>query len=327
MALKTGLAVAFFAVNFFGLWPFRFVHCRSQIKYSFPKAIYSVFVLFFGMTTYFIIGSITFNSDFEIFFGSITLKLGLLIYTQFVLVSFLFVYLGQHWFAKEIEFFYHKCKDIVDTMNDSFRNVDFSSNLFEMFLRTIVIDLVQVFVSFYYMTKSTDVMASKPYLTIILMLPTLAVRLHMNIFYGAVLAINVYMRKLNCCLGDIVTDNTYRSGTHKYRKIKYNCFCSDEVDKLSTLYFKLAEATRSLNSIFSVQIAVWNLTILVTLAVQFLYQFISIIEVSLNRNWSTAMRFNVYGLTSIVISSFDLFSTSFACQRINTSVTVSSTFY
>lgn len=279
-------------------------------------------VLFCGISAVLIVALIAFNSGnisgFNVFFGSFTLRLVLTVYGHTVLVSFVFAYLGQHWYAEEIKIAYIQCKDIVDSMGDSFQNINFSSYLFEMLLKTVVVDIVTVIVS-YSSVSSTDLLASRPYFVFALMLPPYAVRLHMNVFYGAVLAIDVYVRKLNCHLVDIVAKATYNSARHKHLKMGNYCFCSDEVDRLSMLYSKLVQATKSLNSIFSIQIALWNTTILVTLIVQFLLQFVTIIELALNRN-ETAMMINIQGCISIIISSFDLLSTTYACQRLNDSV-------
>lgn len=313
--LKGTLAVALFTFNVVGLWPFRLSNCKRKIEYSSIKATYSILIFLFGTVSYQIVGSMMFNGSSELFFGSFTLRLILMLYSQSVWISFIFAYLSQHWFANEIQNVYAKCVDIVDTMNNSsFRDIDLSIYFFEMTMRSIITDIVQVVV-FSYIFSSTG---TQTYVTFILVFPSLAVRLHMNVFYGIVLAINVYISKLNCRLAEILAKVTYDT-RHKHLKMVNYCYCSDELDKLTALYVKLAQATKSINSIFSIHLALWNATIVLTLTLRFFALTISIIEIILNRS-EVAFMLNLNGCIFTVVILFDLFSMSYACQRINNSV-------
>lgn len=321
--LKKCLALAFFTIKFIGLWPFRFVVAKGQIKYSIFRAIYSIFVLCVVITLYTIIGTISINGDENPFFGSFTLRLVITIYAQSLLVSFILTYLGQHWFATEMEIAYRKCKDIVDAMNNAFRNGDHSNYLFEIILKTIVVEILQGIVVYNNMTRSSDLMKSNVYIAIILMTPATVVRFHMNIFYVLVLTMNVYMKNLNCCLVDILAKAEYMDGLtggkHKYLRMDNYCYFSDEIDKLTALYSKLVQGSKAFNSIFNVPIIFWNATILLTLTIQFLFQFVTIIEL-INKQEETVFMLNLFGILGISISCFDLMSTSYVCQRIITTV-------
>lgn len=313
--LKGGLAITFFAIKLFGLWPFRFVNCKSQIQYSLLKALYSIFVLLFGTLSYTKIGSIVF-SDGNHFFGSFTLRLVGTIYAQTVITSFVLTYLGQHWFAKDIVIAYSKCRDII--MNEIFENVDFSSYLPEIILKTIVIETLQAALSFTNMTNASQLINARPYLAIILMMPSIVVKFHTNIFYVAVVAINVYIKKLNCCLLDIgskIDCMNEENIKNKCLQVINYCKFSDEIDKLSLLYLKLVQGTKALNTSFSIQIILWNTTLLFALTLQYLYQFITIIEIIHDPN-ETVLIIIFIGFTAILISLIDLFVTTYACQRI-----------
>lgn len=320
------LTVALLMANFLGLWSFKFVRYKNHIQYSTIKAIYSISLFSIVLSLYGIIGAITFLRERDIFFGSFTLRLAVMIYTYSVLMSFAIAYLNQHWLSRKIEIAYIKCKDIVDAMSGSLWTVDFSSYLIEIILKTIVFDIINGMISYNNMIHSSVVLRSKPILTIVIILPVIVGRWHINMFHGAVLAINVYMRKLNCHLIDIVTKASYVNGedgpTHKYFRMDNYCCFSDEIDKISALYFKIVDATKSLNSIFSMGITVWNITTILILTVQLLHQFISIIELNQEKTEVTSATLALYinGQISILLSSLDLLSTSNACQRIVNSV-------
>lgn len=318
--LRRGLTLTFFVVNLLGLWPFRFVQRNRQIKYSSIKAIYSVCLLFGGLITFQVIGAMTFDVHQKGFFGSDTLRFVLLIYSQSIVISFLFAYLGVHWFAREIENVYIKWVDLASEMGDSICDINFWGVIFKIVVRTVAVEIVQAVGSYTYVANSestTEILASMPYLMSLLLLPQCVVRLQMNIFYCIVVAIEVFNRIINARLSKIVKNVTESAGYRHIAMCNY-CHCSDALDRLSTLQLKLTQATMSVNSIFSIHIVLWTMTIIVTLTVQLLNQVISIVELTyLNEN---VLIFNVYGILSIILSSFDHLSISNACQQINDSV-------
>lgn len=322
IVLKKLLTIVLFSVNVVGLWSFKFVACKRRIKYSPLKAIYSISMLSIGLCAYTFIGKASFF-DHKQFFGSFTLRLALVTYAYSVLVSFAIAHLQQHWLARTIEMTYIKCVDIVATMDESFWKVDFSRYIIELMLKTIVYDIINGIISFNNMRNSSVLISTRPYLAIILMVPFIVGRFHVNIFYGVILAINVYMQKLNGYLIDIVTKAAYINATnsprHKCFRMDRYCNFSDEIDKLSALYVKLVEATKLLNSIFSLTITFWNTTTFLICTVQFLYQFISIMELSQERKESTMTR-HIFGNFIIFLLAFDLLTTTNACQRIVNSV-------
>lgn len=325
IVLQKGLIAALCAMNWVGLWSFRFVGSKRQIEYSRIKAFYSIFVLCAGLCAYVIIGHFAFLRDDKTFFGSFTLRLVLIIYAYTILSSFAGAYLEQHWFAKEIELTYAKCMDVVDAMSNLTRDIDLSSHIVEIILKTIVFDFIHGVATFNNISNSSDLVKEKPYLGCILIMPQIMVRLHMNIFYGALVAINVYTTKLNDNLLHIVSRAASMAGQdrvkHKWLIMDSYCCFSDEIDKLSALYFKLVEATKSLNSIFAVALISWNLTTILILTVQSLHHFISIIEL-MEEKRETAKVIHLFGYLSIFLSTIDLLSTSNACQRIVNSVSL-----
>lgn len=319
IVLRKGLTVALFAVNIFGLWSFKFVHGKKSIKYSFVKAMYSIFLLCSVLCACATVGKMSFMEDGTIFYGSFTLRLVLVTYGYSVLVFFVVAYIDQHYWTREIETIYIKCKDIEDTMNNSFWNVNFSSYLVEMILKTVIYDIIFVVVAFNNMTNSSDVIKAKPFFTIILSMPLMLGRFHVNVFYGAILALSIYLKKLN---GNLNYISNKAVDLNKNNRTNHNyCYLSDEIDKLSTMYFKLADATKSLNSIFSLPLMLWNTTTLLSLTVQLLYQCVSMMELIQERKESTVMLY-LFGYFSMLLSAIDLLTTTNACQRIANSVSL-----
>lgn len=318
IVLQKGLSVALVAINFLGLFPFRYDRSIRQLKYSSVKGIYSIFVLCSGLCAYVIIGQMSYVQDNTLF--SFTLRLVLFMYAYSILVSFAIAYLNQHWFATEVEFSYNKWMDVVEAIGNSFRDVDYFVYFFEIILKTIVFDILHCYCLYNNMKSSSPVITAKPYFGFILMMPQIVTRLHINIFYGGILAISVYIKKLNVNLSDIVTraaSITGRNGAkHKWLRMDNYCYFSDEIDKLSVLYYKLVEATKSINSIFSVPLTVWNGTIFVIITLEFLYQFVAIIELAQGRKKDSTTVLHAIEYLSILLSIFDLLSTSNACQRL-----------
>lgn len=317
--LRKCLSFAFLTLNFIGLWPFRFVCCKKKIEYSYFRAVYSIFILCLITFLYTTFGTNAMNNNQNQFFGSFTLMLMVTIYAQSLLVSFVFTYVGQHWFATEMEIAYGKCKDIADEFERTFWNEDLSRYLFEIILKTIVVEVIQVVILYSNMIKSSHLMKSKIYIAIILLIPATVIRFHMNIFYVSVLTMNVFMKKLNCCLVDVLMKAEYMSklasAKNKYLKMNNYCHISEEVDKLTALYDKLVQGSKAFNSIFNIPIMLWNVSILLTLTIQLLFQFVTIMEL-IHKQQETVFILNIFGIVGILISCFDLWSTSYVCQRI-----------
>lgn len=151
------------------------------------------------------------------------------------------------------------------------------------------------------------------------LLPPIAVRLHLNLFYGALLVFNVYFKKLNESLNDIVTKAKI-IGSHNH------CDLSDEVDAIAILYFRLSEAVKLINSIFSVNNTVGHALIVLGLTIQSLLLFLAIKE--LIRLGSDFIIFHsIVGFFFILLSSYDLLTTAYAAERLVKEVCNESQFY
>lgn len=324
LAFKKLLSFFLFAANIFGLLPFSFVSSNRHIKYSFLKAFYSVFALCFGSTSYWIIGSHVFGIISKSYFNSFTLKLVTSIHGYSVLIIFLFVYIGPHINSRKIEITYSKCKEIVDVMNEFFKQkrIRFWIYILDIIVKTVVIDIIVVLLSLQSYYRSTNIMTTKFYF--LFLLPPIAVRLHLNLFYGALLVFNVYFKKLNESLNDIVTKAKI-IGSHNHLMEK-SCDLSDEVDAIAILYFRLSEAVKLINSIFSVNNTVGHALIVLGLTIQSLLLFLGIKE--LIRLGSDFIIFHsIVGFFFILLSSYDLLTTAYAAERLVKEVCNESQFY
>lgn len=317
--LKKALSLSLLAVNIFGLWPYIFIQKNRRLKYSYLKAVYSAFVLCLGLSTYMIIGPYMFTEIREKhFFDSFTLKLVTTVYAILILMSFLLVYVGILTNSKKVQITYIECKEIVDAMNETFRNENTVvwRYLLEILLKTVIFDFIEGFLSLQNYSISTA-MPSKLY--VVLLFPPIAVRLHMNTFYCALLVFSFYFRQINIMLNEIVSEAKifrYRS-TSKSQWIwmEKHCELSEQIDNLSILYFRLAKAVTSINSIFSVTITMWYIINVIGLTIQWLLQFVTIIELIQQGKYSVYLQ-NIFGFSLIVLTTFDIFITSYACERL-----------
>lgn len=229
LVLKKLLSFFYFTVNIFGLWAFKFTPSNRHIKYSCVKAFYSAFLLCFGSATYWIIGSYFLSMMKRTFVNTFTLKLVLSIHSFSVLITFLFVHIGLHINSRKIEIAYSKCKKLIDVLNGSFchKHICIWSYLLDIILKTVVFDTVIVLLHLQSYSKFPIKMSS--IVSIFLLLPKIAVRLHLNVFYGALLVFNVYFKKLNASLSDIVVEA-------KFVRSQNQCDLSDRLDAISIIY-------------------------------------------------------------------------------------------
>lgn len=305
--LKKFLSFFVLIVNIFGLWPFKFISSdRHHIEYSCLKAFYSAFALSFGMSTYWIIGQQTFHIIRKQRFNSFTLKFATSMHGYAILVIFLFVYIVPHIYRRKIEITFTKCSKIFDTMNEFFSHKRFNiwSYLLQIFLKVVVLEIFVASLSLQIYSSFSDILHTK--FIVLLLLPPIAVRLHINVFYGTLLMFSVYYKKLNESLHDVVDE---------VNNIEPLSNLNDRLDAIHLMYFRLTEATKSLNEIFSITITLGHALILIALTIQSLLLFVAFIAI-VEQGTDFFVSHTVFGILFIFISFYDLYATTYAAERL-----------
>lgn len=313
IVLKKLASFFLFAVNIFGLWPFRFVQRNRRIKYTYLGAIYSALVLCLGSSTHWIVGEYIFRIIRKKHFNSFTLKSVTSCHGYSLLTIFLFVYIGLHLNARKIEIAYRKCKEIFDVMNEFYsrQRIGIWIYLLDIVVKTVVFDFIMSILSLQSYNHSTNIMQHKIFL--LLLLPPIAVRLHLNIFYGALLIIEAYLKMLNGSLNDIVTKAKI---VHRSKNRLMGKFLSDQVDEIAIIYFRLTEATKSINAIFSVNITIGLALHLITLTIQSLVIFVEIKELLRQGTDLITLENILFGCCSLFLTFYDAFTTAYAAERL-----------
>lgn len=312
LAFKKLLSFYHFVVNIFGLLPFSFVQHNRHIKFSLPKAFYSISVLCLGMSSYWIVGSYHFRIRRN-HFDSFILKLVTSVHGYSMLIIFFFVYIGPFINSRKIKIAYSKCKEIVDAMDEMFRHkrIGIWVYILDIIVKTVVIDALVAWLSYSFNFNSYNIFGTNIFL--VLLLPPIAVRLHLNVFYGALIVVNVYFKQLNESLNDTITEAKI-SDSQKRSSEKCGDL-SDEVDNIAILYFRLSDALKSINSIFSVNITLGHAITVITLTVQSLLLFVGLLEWFRRKN-DLVVFYNSLGLIMTALWSYDLFTTAYAAERL-----------
>lgn len=310
--LKKLLLFFLFAVNIFGLWPFKFIPSNRHIKYSCLKAFYSAFALCFGTSTYWIIGDYVFHIIRKNHFNTFTLKLVTSIHGYVILVIFLFVYIVPHIYCRKIEITFKKCKNIFDVMNTSFshKRIGIWTYLLDIIVKTVIFDIVVALISLESFSRASNIMSTKIFF--LLLLPPIAVRLHMNVFYGALRVFNIYFKKLNERLTEIVAEAKI---VHSENHCQKYCDISDKIDEISIIHFRLTEATKSVNAIFSVTITLGHAFILIAVTIQSLLFFVGILEI-MRKGTNFFILHNIFGCIFVALSFYDMCTTAYAAERL-----------
>lgn len=299
LVLKKLLSFFIFVINIFGLWPFRIFPSNGRIKYCYLKALYSVLMLCCGSLTYLIIGAYVFGIR-KNHFNSFTLKLVTSIHGYSILIIFVFVYIGPHLNSRKIEITYSKCKEIFDVINGSFcfKRTSILLYLLDIVMKTVVYDIIMAVLSLQIFSRSSNTMSITIFL--LLLLPPIAARLYMNLFYGALLVLDFYFKKLNESLNDIITKA-------QINWMEKNSELSDRIDSVSIMYFRLTDATKSINGIFSFNITLGHTLTVIALIIQSLLIFVGIME-------------NIFGLIFMPLAFYDIFSTAVAADKVEREV-------
>lgn len=305
------VSVTFFLMKIFGLWPYKVKLSARQIEYNFLSIIYSIFVPIIILIAYVLV---TFHLFFEDLrntrlsnsaFRSSALQLVIQCYSHLVIISYLILYFTQHLQRKKKEIAYIKCLKIIDCMKDyrseTIRD-DIRQSVYKFLVKTSVYDILNFSFYLYNVTSVSDTLQSKPYLSIFIYLPIFVVRFNTNVFYGGIVVFNVLFKQLNQHLNGKWTGRS-------------------EFEKNLRLYFELVTAIRTFTSIFSFQITLWITIQLLLMTSQYLHQCVTIIQLTAN-NESYLVVENITILTAIVMSSYEVLSTTSACNSLVRKVSV-----
>ncbi len=314
LALKKFFSFLLCTLNVFGLWPFKFVKSSRHIKYNCFKAFYSAFTLCFGISTYIKAANYIQDRFKKKHFNSFTLHIATSINDYAIVIVFLFAYTVPHIYSRKIEIAFSRCRKILDVMNRSFYHdhIDIWTILLHIIVKTVLYEIIVIFLSF--QSAFHGNMPKQVFVVMyLLLLPEMAVRLQMNVFYGALLAFNIYFKKLNESLIDTIAETKIIGSQHHLMR-KY-CQLSDRIDEISTTYFRLIEATKLVNGIFSMPITFSHSFILIRITINLLLLCVATMAIIKHGAYSL-LALSVIGWTNLLLVFYDIYTTAFAAERL-----------
>lgn len=322
--LRNISAAIYFVTQVFGLWPYNLDKSRPRIKCNSLKCIYSIILPFIVLYNYYTFGVVELASSRSTssnFVHSNTMNLITDFYAIFIIFSYASLYVGQHLKFRISESVYFKFVDIIELLKTfPTPSVDLRKYFVNFFIKTIVFDVFNLLVLWYNLSRSSNVVASHPFLPLFLYTPVMAVRLYENVFYGGVLFVDLVFKQLNKSLLKIVLMQKTGEICRKKNIDKY-CQLSDELDKLSTLHFKLSETIKAINSIFDVQLLLWMVLQLAGLTIRCFYQYVGIAHLLNSQgNYKLVVGQNFITLVITFSTWIEILLTSYACESLVTEV-------
>lgn len=306
------IVVTFFIIKVFGLWPYKFQLSSRQMEYSLFSIIYSIFAPCIILCAYVYIGSDLYSESSKNppskVFTSEPLQMIVFLYSYLVIISYVILYAGQHLQYKRKKVAYFKCKKVADCMSEFITEYeDVKPFVTRFLLKTLVYDILNFSLFVYNLSSVTDQLRSQPYLPILIYLPTYTIRLNTNVFYGGILFFNLLYKQLNGCLSKLLQQNQHLCEAE----------LSDlniQLEKVSMLYFELLAAMKAFNSVFSFQITLFITTQLIVLTTQYFSQYVAVVESIVNENYFVKHNLTVLG--AIVMSTYELLATGYACNSL-----------
>lgn len=294
-----------------------------QIKYSSFKVIYSIVLPIVVMNTFVTSGKSLFDdSKTKLSLNNSTLEVLSNVYGYIIITNYISLYLGQHLGSNKIRLVYVKCLEVVGCIKIIYRKscVDFTKHLIYFLLKAIIIDIVYFLLFWINLIRTSDAAKAKPFLPLLLFSPFFAVRFYINLFYGGMLIIDVILKQLNNNINETMINMNKTSIVFPKTTRNYNeqyCRLSDELDKISKLYFKLSEITKDFNSIFNFQILLWILTHLSFLIIRFFHLYIGILQlIARIKDYEEVLKANFIVLSLIVLSTIEILFVSYACESV-----------
>lgn len=329
---ETCLAVTFFFVKAFGFWLYKIDHRNRTIKYNFVRIAYSICFSCFLVAGYFAVGREFVYATNRKLFVSFAFQSIFSLHTYIIVISCVSLYLNQYREYEKRQFAYEKCREVIDSLKFyHFKMLDNRKYLVLYIIKAVVID-VFVFITLWFNWRIIGVTSSfsQLYLLAFTFLPLMILRFYTNLFYGGILIIEATFKRFNQNLNDIVLQArllyTKNGGKSKLNSLLKYCELSEEIERLSRLHAKLIEATTAFNSIFSVQMVLSVISLLLTLVLRCFYQYIAIVEV-ITKNGSAELYRCFFMCCVIFTASYDLYSTSDACESLVTQVRISKKYF
>lgn len=315
------LSFTYFVTQVFGLWPYAIDKTTRRIRYNFFKLIYSAILPVIVMYIYYTFGVVNVvlaKSTSYNFIHSKTINLVTHYFSILIVVSYVLLYVGQHFKFEISKSAYLQCKEVLTIF--SHRHVDLTPFFGHIFIKTIVFDTFGLLMLWYNFYRSSDILMTHPFLPIFLYMPILAVRLYENLFYGGVLAFDLLFKQLNKTLLEIVKTNAASEikPANSRQFIGRYCQLSDELDELSQLHFKLSEAAKAFNAIFDIQLLLWISVQLAGLLTRCFYQYIGIVNL-LNSDESSMLLIVWQNMITLIVTSstwIEMWLTSYACDSL-----------
>lgn len=260
------------------------------------------------LTGYVAIGREFVNSANRKLFVSFPFQLVFHIHTNIIVISSFTLYTLPYLQYNKRKCVYDKCKEMMDLVKcyQWKIGVDIRKYLVLFIIKTVVTDTF-TFLAIWTNWRLIGAGNIKEfYLLAFTFLPIAIVRFYTNLFYGGVLCMEATFKQLNKNLNDFVRDSKLFQSYAGFSK---------DLDKLSIFHFKLIQATNAFSSVFSFQIVLSLLSMVIILVLRCFYQYVAIVGV-ITRTDTAAIYRCIFMCVAILMSLYDLYSTSDACQSL-----------
>lgn len=311
------LTAAFLYAKVFGLWIYHIHH--SRIRYDFLRVVYSI-----SFYVFMLVGYLTAGKDFVVsankkLFVSFAFQSIFLLHTNIILISSVSLYSIQFLHYEKRKLAFQKCKEALSLLRlHHFKAVDIRTHLILFVFKSYGIDAF-TFAAIWFNWRLTNSGGSSQIYLIFTFIPIIIIRFPINAFYGGILFIETIFRQFNENLDQLllqakVPQKCYVEGKKHNSLLTYSRL-SEQLDRLSVLHAKLIQATEAFNSVFSFQLVLAIISLLLTMVLRCFYEYIAIVEVITKNSSGGVYRCLLMGCT-LSIATFDLYSTCSACESL-----------
>lgn len=319
----------YFVVKAFGLWPYKPPRiAKAELEHSFYSVLYSVIAPILMLYAYAKFGSVSMYISNATFTGW-TLQIVTISYSNMVIVCYILLYIRQHLQFEKTKNAYFKCVRVAHFMRQrQTKSVDVNLFIANALFKTIVLNVLNFALLLYNMSLTV---ADNTFLFsgIFIYLPLFVIRLYENVFYQGLLIGAALFKHLNKAIKDNVSairaikSIQRKCGRNQVFHVKVLNQLNCEFEEISMIHFELIEATKSLNAIFCFHNVLWiTMQIIITIILSF-YQFLAIVQLVIRDGNSSEKLLNVAILVTIIMSSYEVFATSYACNSIVKEVSMS----
>ncbi len=289
-----------------GLWPFSYDPKAKKFKFLWYYTILPISIIGYPLVV------VLFWSQYfgkEIYVNNtvvLVLSIGFLVFNS---LNFVILFIGQYCKLDDIKKLIISTFELISQLNNELDSSEFQyGKVVLKFVTKCTFFMTILIYSILQSMKRHTEFETNYVMHLMSILPNVIMKFHPDIFYGALLLINFYLKQINEKVASVLTaakeisESNDLSDQKRYQKMINFCALSDKLDRLCVLQCSLIEISEIFFRICSFQITLWIALSLIIFLVNLFQEYVTISASILRNEFSLEIFMNDFVGVCFVIS-------------------------